>query len=204
MASDRPKPAPRFFATADAFRRWLEKNHDTADELWVGYHKKDSGKRSITWSESVDEALCFGWIDGIRKSIDESSYTNRFTPRRRGSTWSKVNIRRVEALIEAGRMRPAGLAAYEARTEFKSGTYSYEQRPLEMPEPYAGLMKKNQAAWSFFQSQPPGYRKMMSWFVVSAKRDETRLTRLEKLIDYCARGERIPVMGTEKTKHAES
>jgi uncharacterized protein YdeI (YjbR/CyaY-like superfamily) len=203
LAADRSKPTPRFFATADAFRRWLEKNHDSAEELWVGYYKKDSGKRSITWPESVDEALCFGWIDGIRKNLDEVSYTNRFTPRRRGSTWSNVNIRKVEALIEAGRMTPAGLAAYEGKKEFRSGIYSYEQRPQELPEPYAGLMKKNKAAWTFFQAQPPGYRKMMSWFILSAKRNETRLKRLDTLTGYCARGERIPAMTSRKTKKTE-
>lgn len=164
-----------FFRRPADFRKWLEKNHATAKELLVGFHKKDSGRPSITWPESVDAALCFGWIDGIRKSVDEVSYTIRFTPRKSTSTWSAVNIRRVEVLTREGRMKPAGMKAFEARRENKSGIYSYEQRRAQLEEPYASLLRKNETAWRFFESQPSGYRKQMSWWILSAKREETRL-----------------------------
>ena len=182
---------PTFFRTPADFRQWLTKYHDKRDILLVGFYKKDSGKPSITWAESVDQALCFGWIDGVRKRIDETSYTIRFTPRRASSIWSNINMNRAEALIKEGQMQPAGLKAYQARREYKSGIYAYEQRTVELPEPYNGLLKKNKAAWSFFQAQPPGYRKLMSWWIASAKKDETRLKRFEKLIDYSVQGKRL-------------
>ena len=182
---------PRFFATPSAFRKWLTANHDKSTELWVGFYKKSSGRPSITWPESVDEALCFGWIDGIRKSIDAESYKIRFTPRKPGSIWSAVNMRNVERLIKAKRMHPAGSKAYAARKEFRSGIYSYEQRPLELVEPYASEFKKNKAAWSFFAAQSPSYRKMMNWYIVSAKQEETRLKRLDRLIKASAKSERL-------------
>jgi uncharacterized protein YdeI (YjbR/CyaY-like superfamily) len=183
---------PTFFQTPAAFRAWLEQHHATADVLWVGYHKVGSGKPSITWPESVDEALCFGWIDGLRKRIGDSSYAIRFTPRKPGSTWSSVNIRRAQVLIERALMRPAGLKAYEARKENRSGVYSYEQRSADLPGPYNKLLKANEAAWSFFQAQPASYRKAVNWWVVSAKKEETRRKRLEKLAAHSARGERLP------------
>lgn len=189
---------PTFFPTPAAFRTWLEEHHATADVLLVGFHKVGSGKPSITWPESVDEALCFGWIDGVRKSLDENRYTIRFSPRKPGSVWSGVNIKRAQALIDRGLMRPAGLKAFEARRENKSGIYSYEQRSVEMPEPYRGLLKANAAAWRFFESQPPYYRKTMGWWIVSAKKEETRLKRLEKLIAHSAKGERIPEFAPRK------
>lgn len=189
---------PKFFPTPAAFRTWLEVNHATADVLVVGFHKVGSGKPSITWPESVDEALCFGWIDGVRKSLDEHRYTIRFSPRKSRSVWSGVNIKRAEALIENGRMQPAGLKAFEARRENRSGIYSYEQRSVEMPEPYSGLMKANATAWRFFEAQPPYYRKMMAWWIVSAKREETRLKRLKKLMAHTAKGERIPEFAPAK------
>jgi uncharacterized protein YdeI (YjbR/CyaY-like superfamily) len=182
---------PVFFRTPIDFRKWFEKNHETAPELWVGFYKKDSGKASITWPESVDEALCFGWIDGIRKRVDEISYKIRFTPRRRGSIWSAINIKRATALTEEGRMRPTGAKAFAARRENKSGIYSYEQRQAELEEPYASKMRKNKAAWDFFQAQPPSYRKILSWWVISAKQEETRLNRLGKLIEESAKGRRM-------------
>jgi uncharacterized protein YdeI (YjbR/CyaY-like superfamily) len=182
---------PRFFPTPADFRKWLEKNHDTATELWVGFYRKGSGKPSITWPESVDEALCFGWIDGIRKRIDEISYKIRFTPRRRGSIWSAINIKRARELTKEKRMRPAGLTALAARIENKSGIYSYEQRTAELPEPYVSALKKNKAAWDFFQAQPLSYRKMMSWYIVSAKKEETRSQRLKKLIAASAKRKRL-------------
>ena len=181
----------RFFPTSAAFRKWLVANHDKANELWVGYYKKSSGKPSITWPESVDEALSFGWIDGIRKSIDGDSFKIRFTPRRRGSTWSAVNLRNVERLIKEQRMEPAGMTAYAARKEYRSGTYSYEQRSPELVEPYAGEFKRHVAAWKFFAAQPPSYRKMMNWFIVSAKREETRAKRLAQLIVASEKGQRL-------------
>lgn len=182
---------PRFFKSQAAFRKWLAANHDKAKELWVGFYKKDSGKPSITWPESVDEALCFGWIDGIRKTIDEESYKIRFTPRKPASVWSGVNIRNVERLIKQKQMQPAGLKAYEARNEDRSGIYAYEQRSPELVEPYAAKFKRNKAAWKFFQAQPPYYRKMMNWYIVSAKREETRMKRLEHLIELSAKEQRL-------------
>jgi uncharacterized protein YdeI (YjbR/CyaY-like superfamily) len=182
---------PKFFSTPSDFRKWLEKNHASARELWVGFYRRDSGKPSITWPESVDEALCFGWIDGIRKRVDEISYQIRFTPRRRGSIWSAINIKRAKELKKEKRMRPAGLKAFAAKIENKSGIYSYEQHPAELPAAYAKLMKKNKAAWDFFQAQPPGYRKMMSWYIVSAKKEETRMQRLNKAIAASAKGKRV-------------
>ena len=183
---------PVFFPTAADFRAWLEEHHAAEPELVVGFYKVGSGKASITWPESVDEALCFGWIDGVRKRIDDASYRIRFSPRRPGSVWSAVNIASAERLIAAGRMTPAGLKAFEARKENKSGIYSYEQRRAELEEPYNTLLQQNEAAWSYFQSQPPSYRKGVSWFILSAKQEATRLKRLEKLIEYSARGEKLP------------
>jgi uncharacterized protein YdeI (YjbR/CyaY-like superfamily) len=182
---------PEFFQTAGDFRTWLEKNHATAAELWVGFYKKDSGKPSITWPESVDQALCFGWIDGIRKRVDEISYQIRFTPRRPGSIWSAINIKRAKELLEQRRMRPTGLKAFAARIENKSGIYSYEQRSTELSQPYARLLKKNKAAWNFFQAQSPSYRKMIGWWIISAKKEETRMARLAKLISESAKGKRL-------------
>jgi uncharacterized protein YdeI (YjbR/CyaY-like superfamily) len=183
---------PTFFPTALEFREWLARHHASERELLVGFFKKGSGEPSITWPESVDEALCFGWIDGIRKRIDDRSYTIRFTPRKPGSIWSKVNISRARELIEQGRVHPAGLAAFEARRENRSGVYSYEQRRPQLEPPYDQLLRQDHAAWDFFQSQPPSYRKAVSWWIVSAKREDTRLRRLEKLRDYSARAQRIP------------
>ena len=180
-----------YFRTPTDLRKWFAKNHETKKELLVGYYKKGSGKPSITWPESVDEALCVGWIDGIRKSVDEERYTIRFTPRKRSSIWSAVNIKRTRELKRQGLMHPRGLEAFKARREYKSGIYSYEQRSAELPEPYLGQLKKNKAAWTFFESQPPGYRKQMSWWIVSAKTEETRLKRLKKLIEESAAGRRI-------------
>ena len=183
--------AIRFFPTPADLRKWFKKNHATAKELWVGFYKVGSGKPSITWPESVDEALCVGWIDGIRKTIDDESYKIRFTPRKKVSTWSAVNIRRVKVLTDEKRMQPAGLKAFGARRENRSGIYSYEQRPTEFDEPYLRLMKKDKAAWTFFEAQSPSYRRTLIWYVVSAKQEETRLKRLKTLIENCARGRRL-------------
>ena len=172
---------PTFFPTPLSFGQWLERHHAEAEVLWVGIYKKGSGKPSMTWPESVDQALCYGWIDGLRKRVDQVGYMIRFTPRKPGSTWSGINIRRAEALIAEGQMRPAGLKAYKTRNEKKSGVYSYEQRSVDLEEPYNGLLKRNRAAWSFMQSQPGSYRKTVNWWILSAKKEETRLKRLEQL-----------------------
>jgi uncharacterized protein YdeI (YjbR/CyaY-like superfamily) len=182
---------PKFFRSPSDFRNWLEKNHGSARELWVGFYKKASGRPSITWPESVDEALCFGWIDGIRKRVDEFSYQIRFTPRRRGSIWSAINIKRAKELTKEKRMRPAGLKAFAARIANKSGIYSYEQRRAELEEPYTSRLKRNRSAWDFFQAQPPSHRKMISWYIMSAKTEETRSKRFEKLMNASAKGRRL-------------
>jgi uncharacterized protein YdeI (YjbR/CyaY-like superfamily) len=182
---------PRFFKTPAAFRKWLASNHAKSKELWVGYYKKSSGKPSIDWPQSVDEALCFGWIDGLRKSVDQESFKIRFTPRKPGSIWSAVNMRNVERLIKEQRMHASGLQAFAARKEYRSGIYSYEQRNPELVEPYASRLKRNKKAWDFYQAQPPGYRKMMNWYIVSAKQEETRLKRLQRLIEYSAQSKRL-------------
>jgi len=181
----------KFFKSPVDFRKWLEKHHATAEELWVGYYKKASGLPTMTWPQSVDQALCFGWIDGIRRSVDDICYTNRFTPRRKGSTWSAINIKRVSELSEMGLMMPAGLEAFERRKENKSGIYSYEQRRADLEPPYEKKLKRNREAWKFFYSQPAWYRKQASWWLLSAKKEETRLRRIEKLIEESANGRRV-------------
>ena len=192
---------PKFFKTQADLRQWFESHHATAAEQWVGYYKKDSGKKSITWPQSVDEALCFGWIDGIRKSIDETSYMIRFTPRKSRSIWSAVNIKRAGELIEQGLMQPAGLKAFAAREENRSGIYSYEQRSPELPDQYRKHLRKNSRAVKFFDAQPFSYRKAANWWVLSAKKEETRLKRLDKLIQHSERAERIPqLVALKKTK----
>jgi uncharacterized protein YdeI (YjbR/CyaY-like superfamily) len=188
----------KFFRSALDLRGWLEKHFDTSDELWVGYYKKASGKRSITWSESIDEALCFGWIDGIRKGIDAISYSIRFSPRKPTSIWSAVNIKKVLALVKQGRMQPAGLKAFKARQLNKSGVYSYEQRSHKLPELYERLLRKNNNAWEFFSAQPASYQKAASWWVVSAKLEKTRLDRVARLIEDSAHGRRIQPLTRKK------
>jgi uncharacterized protein YdeI (YjbR/CyaY-like superfamily) len=181
-----------FFESSADFRGWLEKHAATAQELWVGYHKKGSGKASITWPESVDEALCVGWIDGIRKSLDEDRYTIRFTPRRAGSTWSAVNIGRVAELEKGRRMRAAGRRAFEKRKEDRSGRYSYEQRrSVKLAPGYEKKLKAVPKAWKFFRSQAPWYQWTLSWWVMSAKQEATRMRRLDRLIAESAREQRI-------------
>lgn len=189
---------PTFFPTPADFRAWLAAHHAGEAELLVGFFKKGSGEPSITWPESVDEALCFGWIDGVRRRVDERSYAIRFTPRKPGSTWSDVNVARARALIVEGRMQPAGLAAFEVRREGKSGVYSYEQREVELAAPYARLLKENEVAWRFFAAQPASYRKAVSWWINGAKKEATRLKRLEKLTVHSARGQRVPQFTSNK------
>ena len=191
---------PNFFKTPADFRPWLVKNYDKADELLVGFYKKASGKPSITWPESVDEALCVGWIDGIRRSIDEERYSIRFTPRRKGSIWSAVNTKRVAELKKAGRMLAVGLRAFEERDPKKTAVYSFERETAELPPAYLKQFRANAAAWKFFAAQPPGYRKISAFFVMSAKQDETRERRLERLIADSARGERIGILQKRPVK----
>jgi uncharacterized protein YdeI (YjbR/CyaY-like superfamily) len=181
----------KFFENPEQFRKWLERHHATARELWVGYYKKASGKPSLTWPESVDEALCHGWIDGLRRSIDDTSYKIRFTPRKPTSTWSSFNTKRAQELIANGRMQPAGLKALEARKENNSGVYSFEQEHAHFDAAAEKQFKANKAAWAFFQKQPPWYRKAATWLVISAKREETRAKRLQQLIDDSAAGHTI-------------
>lgn len=190
-----PADGVRFFATPEKWRQWLDKHHTRVDEVWVGYHKKASGTPSITWPESVDEALCYGWIDGIRKAIDETRYKIRFTPRKKGSTWSAVNIKRVAALTKERRMQPPGLAAFAARLPEKSAVYAYEQpTPATLGDEYERRLRSNAKAWAFWESQPPYYRKVVTRWVVSAKQAATRERRLATLIADCAAGRRIGPM----------
>ncbi len=183
---------PVYFETTADFRAWLEQNHSEAESLLVGFYKKGTGRPSMTWPESVDEALCFGWIDGVRKGVDADRYTIRFTPRKAGSVWSAVNIDKIRVLLDQGRMQPAGIAAFEKRQEARSGIYSHEQPDVELPEPYLGILLGNASAREFFEKQPASYRKAASWWVVSAKQEKTRLARLEKLVACSANAERVP------------
>lgn len=184
--------APKFFPAPKHFRTWLAKNHDRAGVLWVGYYRKDSGRPSITWPESVDEALCFGWIDGIRKKVDNESYKIRFTPRRPKSVWSAVNIGRVAVLTAEGRMQPAGHAAFARREEHNSRRYSFENRATaKLSFADEREFRRDPAAWKFFKSQPPGYQRLASWWIISAKRSETRRARLQRLIEFSRTQRRI-------------
>jgi uncharacterized protein YdeI (YjbR/CyaY-like superfamily) len=183
---------PTFFPTAADWRAWLERNHAETQELWVGFYKRLTGRPSITWPESVDEALCFGWIDGVRKSIDESSYVIRFTPRRSRSNWSAVNIKRAQELIATGRMQPAGLRAFEQRQDERSAVYAYEQRhSARLDEADEQQLRSNAAAWRFFQAQPPSYQKAAAWWIISAKQEATRRRRLATLIEDSANGRTV-------------
>jgi len=174
---------PTFFATPEDFRAWLEAHHETEAELLVGFHKKASGRPSITWPESVDQALCYGWIDGVRRSLGDDSYTIRFTPRKQRSNWSAVNVRRVGELTELGLMRPAGVAAFERRSDDRTAIYAYEQRKTaKLDAEQERRFRANSGAWKWFQAQPAGYRRTASYWVISAKRPETRQRRLEQLI----------------------
>jgi uncharacterized protein YdeI (YjbR/CyaY-like superfamily) len=187
-------PRPKFFKTPSAFRAWLEKNHETRTELWVGLYKKASGKPSITWPEAVDQALCFGWIDGVRKSIDDEAYMNRFTPRTPRSTWSAVNIARVKELRELGLMTPAGEAAFARGSEERSRVYSYERATARLDRAAERKFRADRKAWAFFEAQPPSYKKAAVWWVVSATREETRARRLATLIEDSGNGRRIAPM----------
>ena len=195
-------PRPRFFGSPEKLRAWFAEHHNTDDELLVGFHKKASGRPSITWKESVDEALCFGWIDGVRRTIDADRYTIRFTPRRARSIWSQINIARANELIAAGRMQPAGLRAYESRDEARTRQYSFEQEKAEFTRAQEREFRANKKAWAFFQAQPPSYRKPATWWVISAKKDETKTRRLATLIDDSAHERRIKQLVRPSSKPA--
>jgi len=194
-------PKPTFFPTPSDFRTWLETHHDKLREQLVGFHKKSSGKPSITWPESVEVALCFGWIDGVRKSLNETSYTIRFTPRKPTSTWSSININLVRKLTKQGLMHPAGLKAFAARNEKKCGIYSYEQRKsAKFTREQEKQFRANKAAWDFFRSQAPWYQRLTTYWVISAKKEETKRKRLSELIGHSRHRRKIPRLIPTKKK----
>jgi uncharacterized protein YdeI (YjbR/CyaY-like superfamily) len=182
---------PTFFATQSDFRKWLEKNHDRENELLVGFYKVGSNKPSMTWTQSVDEVLCFGWIDGVRRSIDSESYCIRFTPRKKKSIWSAVNIRKVEELTKQALMRPSGLAAFEKREDSNSKIYSYEKESVKLSDEFEKKFKANKKAWTFFQSEGTYYQKKAINWVMSAKQENTKISRMEKLIIASETGQKI-------------
>ena len=183
---------PMFFAKPLDFRAWLRKHHKSESELLVGFYRKSSGKPSLTWPQSVDEALCYGWIDGVRRSIDQESYTIRFTPRKKDSHWSAINIRRVKELSKLGLMRDAGREASSRRTKERSQKASYEQRHVTLDRSFEKRLKVNQDAWTFFHSRPPYYKRQCTWWIISAKKEETRERRFTILVSSSERGELIP------------
>lgn len=183
-----------YFESPAALRDWFDANHETATELWIGYHKKATGRPSLTWSQAVDEALCVGWIDGIRMRVDDERFVQRFTPRRTGSTWSAVNVAKVGALIAEGRMRPAGLAAFEARSADNTAIYSYEQPESTLTDEETARFQADPAAWADWQARPPSYRKAVLRWLTTAKRSETRARRLATLIEDSAAGRPVSVM----------
>lgn len=194
----------KIFNTSAEFREWLENNHDRVAELWLGFYKKQTGRKCITYREALDEALCFGWIDGVRKSIDEASYKQRFTPRKARSYWSAVNIRRACELAMLGRMATSGVKAFEQRGT-ESGKYSFESRPKNLPLAYEKQFKANPTAWEFFQAQAPWYQRTSSFWIVSAKQEETRQRRLATLIGDSEKGHRLSMLvpKAKKSPHSE-
>lgn len=184
----------KYFRTQNELRKWLEKNHNKADEIFVGFYKVHTKKKSITYSEALDEALCFGWIDGIRKSIDDERYQIRFTPRRKSSKWSNVNINKAKELIKSGKMKAAGLKEFENRRKYKSAKYSYEEKIEKLSPEYEKKFKTNKNAWKFFQNQAPYYKRTVSFWVMSAKKEETRQRRLKVLIEDCKKQRKIDLL----------
>ncbi|MES2284383.1 MAG: YdeI/OmpD-associated family protein [Bacteroidota bacterium] len=182
---------PTFFAKQSDFRKWLEKNHKKEKELLVGFYKVDSGRPSMTWSQSVDQALCFGWIDGIRRSIDKDSYSIRFTPRKATSIWSAINIKKIEELTKLGLMQPAGLASFKLRKEHRSKIYSHEREAQKLPADLERKFKANKKAWGFFTTQAPSYQKVIIHWIMAAKQETTQLTRLGKVIAESAEHKRL-------------
>jgi uncharacterized protein YdeI (YjbR/CyaY-like superfamily) len=185
---------PKFFSSPAQFRQWLEQNHDRESELVIGFHKKSSKKKSTTYAEALDEALCFGWIDGVRRNLNETSYTIRFTPRKPKSIWSLVNVRHVERLKKAGRMQPAGLEAYARRDPKRTGIYAFENAPRELSPAYEKIFRENKKAWEFFEKQPPYSKRTAIHWVMSAKREETQVRRLKHLIENSENGVRSGVL----------
>lgn len=183
---------PEFFANPSKLRAWLARNHDKTSELWLGFYKKKSGKPSISWPEAVDAALCFGWIDGVRKSLDQMSYVIRLTPRKPRSTWSAINIRKAQKLIKLGLMHPSGLQAFQSRTKERSGIYSYEQRQnVKLNPEYENKLRTSKSAYDFFRAQSPWYQRTSIFWIMSAKKEETRLKRLATLIQCSQKGRPI-------------
>ncbi|MBL7899027.1 MAG: YdeI/OmpD-associated family protein [Crocinitomicaceae bacterium] len=182
---------PHFFKTAKDFRKWLEKNHATEKEILVGYYNLKSKKQSITWSESVDQAICFGWIDGIRRKIDEDSYCNRFTPRRKNSNWSDININKAKTLIQSGEMTDAGLKEFENRTKINSERKPEDAVPAQLSAVYEKVFRKNKKAWNFFLKQPPSHKKVIIHWIMSAKQEKTQISRLERAIESCSKEQRL-------------
>jgi len=182
---------PTFFKTSSDFRKWLEKNHGSDTELLVGFYKVGSGKPSMTWPESVDEALCFGWIDGVRRSIDAESYSIRFTPRKPTSIWSAVNIDKMARLREAGLLKPSGEKAFALRTEARSKIYAYEKDVMVLDPVLEQTFKNNKAAWDYFSAQAPSYKKVITHWIMSAKQEKTRISRLQKAADASQKGQRL-------------
>lgn len=182
----------KFFKSASEFRKWLDANHDKAKEQLVGFNKTHTGKTGISYAEAVDEALCFGWIDGVRKRIDDDRYSIRFTPRKTKSVWSAVNIKRAGELKQLGRMKPSGLKAFETRDQKQTKLYSYEEKTRELDPVYKKKFKANKIAWDFFQAQARSYQKAAIWWVMSAKKEETRLRRLDALIEDSQNERRLP------------
>ena len=181
-----------FFETSAHFREWLEKHHEVKTELLVGYYKKGTGKPSITWPESVDEALCFGWIDGIRRTVSEEAYSIRFTPRRPNSVWSAVNVKKMEEQLQLGRVFPMGIAAYQKLNEDRSKIYCHERKaPAEFSVEHTSIFEQNEKAWAFFNNQPPYYKNLMKHWVISAKQEKTKISRLEKLMEASENGIRL-------------
>ena len=185
---------PKFFNTPAEFREWLEQNHDTTSELLIGFHKKASGKKSITYHEALDEALCFGWIDGVRKKLNETSYVQRFTPRKPRSIWSNINVGHVERLKKEGRMHESGLAAYAKRDAKRTGIYSFENEPATLAPAYEKKFRANRKAWDFFQKQPSYYKRLLIFRIMSGKKEETRLRRLDQTIDVSAKEQRMGLL----------
>jgi uncharacterized protein YdeI (YjbR/CyaY-like superfamily) len=190
----------KFFKTTIALRKWLEKNHSKKDELWMGYHKKSSGKPGVTYKQALDEMLCFGWIDGIAKGIDDEKYCQRYTPRRAKSIWSAVNIKKIEELTKAGLMHEVGFAAFNNRDHTRTGLYSGEQKEIKFPAAFLKMLKANKKAWEYFSKMPPGYRKNATWWVISAKQEETKLRRMKTLIADSEAGRKIGPLMTAKEK----
>jgi uncharacterized protein YdeI (YjbR/CyaY-like superfamily) len=184
----------RFFKSQSDFRKWLERYHDKETELLVGFYKKGSGKSSITYPEALDEALCFGWIDGVRRKVSDDAYVQRFSPRRARSIWSNVNVRHIERLKKEGRMAPAGLKAYELKDPKRTGIYSFENRPRDLSAAYEKQFRSNKKAWEFFEQQPPGYKRLMIYRIMEGKQEETRQRRLAQLIEASAKGVRYGVI----------